>query len=45
VGRWFGNMRRTLAGAFHSFPPAIDHEGYAPFLDGREFGRQYTKGD
>ena len=35
AGRWLGDMRHARAGAFHSFPPAIDQEGYAPFLETR----------
>ena len=30
LSRGFVDVRRALAGAVHSFPPAIDQEGYAP---------------
>ena len=35
VGRWFDDMRHARVGTFQSCPPAIDQEGYAPFLEAR----------
>ena len=35
MGRWLYDMRHARAGSFHSCPPGIDQEGYAPFLEAR----------